>query len=722
MDLHYIVDKLNDAPFQYGLSLLSISEKSSQELLQLLSDVFAKISPKHQHINVSKEDPDQTADRLIKFLKIVKYKPPSSVDPAMFRAYLGSGDRDTIFTILKWVVPQPQELQKRAFVGHYLSFPDMPEEFNYDADIMELKEEIKNLQGQFIETHRASEAVKGLNKDTAQMKKRIKSLEEEKERLTDKVAKAKGQVDKIADRASYMDVCSALRKQQDEEVNLSTSLLEQKKKLEKAEATHVKASTRLRDLQASYQEGSAAKLLEAVVEDVNNNRAMVGERYPKELEKRQKRVQVLQEALGGAVNTEVDLQRLQHQANALHSQIAEIQERRTQADKQRQGDKKFMQLRQAQQMGTMATRKKSDLNAKLERLLEKKTLLTAQFEKLTASDGSVAVVSEEEWRSKYESMKAALPSYKKMKKELGDIEAEVFVLAYTEELLADQEGSLNKNLAATARKQGVAGFADVANDLEKVSEQKSVADEAKGMTLQEISRTVEEINNSIADRKVRLAPQIKKLRMVRQAFAELEAEHAQSKVSYDTAMAQFEQRVGSVQTEAEALKTEVLDNETKFHLLNCQLNITDHNIKRVSSGPTAERLKDKYQARVHEAEDQAKHMKDRQKDIKDTHSNGLSQIDMMNDLIKLLQLKLDLQRREMGIAPSAPASVPIMNPIGMGGHMGGGGGGGGGGMGGPKPMASRPVGGLAPLGNAPAAPPGGGKEFTAASGANVFVL
>lgn len=47
-------------------------------------------------------------------------------------------------------------------------------------------------------------------------------MEEEKERLNDKVAKAKGQVDKVADRANYMDVCSALRKQQDEEVHLST--------------------------------------------------------------------------------------------------------------------------------------------------------------------------------------------------------------------------------------------------------------------------------------------------------------------------------------------------------------------------------------------------------------------------------------------------------------------------------------------------------------------
>ena len=132
MDLHYIVDQLNAPPFQYNLSLLSLrhvicrlfeiihvlivsvyfrSEKSSQECLQLLSDVFAQISPKQkvpdienhkavgiqdltheilkltmhacfsQKIDVSKEEPEQTADRLVQFLKIVKYKPPASLDP-----------------------------------------------------------------------------------------------------------------------------------------------------------------------------------------------------------------------------------------------------------------------------------------------------------------------------------------------------------------------------------------------------------------------------------------------------------------------------------------------------------------------------------------------------------------------------------------------------------------------------------------------------------------
>ena len=63
-------------------------------------------------------------------------------------------------------------------------------------------------------------------------------------------------------------------------------------------------------------------------------------------------------------------------------------------------------------------------------------------------------------------------------------------------------------------------------------------------------------------------------------------------------------------------------------------------LRQVSSGPSAERLKDKYQSKVAEVEEQAKQLKEKQREIKETHTTGLSQIDMMNDLIKLLQIKV----------------------------------------------------------------------------------
>ena len=46
----------------------------------------------------------------------------------------------------------------------YFASHQMPEEFNYDGDIMELKEEIKALQQRFIEVHKANEGVKAANR------------------------------------------------------------------------------------------------------------------------------------------------------------------------------------------------------------------------------------------------------------------------------------------------------------------------------------------------------------------------------------------------------------------------------------------------------------------------------------------------------------------------------------------------------------------------------
>jgi hypothetical protein len=55
-----------------------------------------------------------------------------------------------------------------------------------------------------------------------------------------------------------------------------------------------------------------------------------------------------------------------------------------------------------------------------------------------------------------------------MKKELGDIEAEVYVLSYTEELLAVRESAYLDHVKKIEKKQGIAGFSELTNTLEKV--------------------------------------------------------------------------------------------------------------------------------------------------------------------------------------------------------------------------------------------------------------
>lgn len=79
------------------------------------------------------------------------------------------------------------------------------------------------------------------------------------------------------------------------------------------------------------------------------------------------------------------------------------------------------------------------------------------------------------------------------------------------------------------------------------------------------------------------------------------------------------------------------------------------------SGPAAERLKDKYQSKLNKAEAEVKALKEKQREIKDTHTTGLSQIDMMSDLVRLLQLKVG-GWHWLGLRLDVVIAVPCIYP------------------------------------------------------------
>jgi predicted nuclease with TOPRIM domain len=83
-------------------------------------------------------------------------------------------------------------------------------------------------------------------RDSAALRAKITGLQEEKDRLSDKVRMSKEKFDRLEERMEYMECCNALRKTKDDEVMLSQQLQTQKSVLERAEATYARSSTRLR--------------------------------------------------------------------------------------------------------------------------------------------------------------------------------------------------------------------------------------------------------------------------------------------------------------------------------------------------------------------------------------------------------------------------------------------------------------------------------------------
>ncbi len=290
-------------------------------------------------------------------------------------------------------------------------------------------------------------------RDAGALRQRAKQLDAERARVSEHLERVEAQVAALPDRGSYLEACGALKKQQDLEVALSQQLQvtggrgtgsgrawrpagcrtpasclparrpaagglmlwrncprrlpqAQRQQLERAEAAHQRAAARLREVQASTSDASGARLLELLQEEVQALRQQVGEKGPKELERRQKRLAALREALNNGVNTEVgrcrqggwqlrrpleqahgaaapapqpaqplpsaprprpapvwsggqlmqrtvrgprppvqvDLQRLSSQASQLQAAISGLQEARAAREKAQQGDRAYLQV------------------------------------------------------------------------------------------------------------------------------------------------------------------------------------------------------------------------------------------------------------------------------------------------------------------------------------------------------------------------------------------
>lgn len=96
--------------------------------------------------------------------------------------------------------------------------------------------------------------------------------------------------------------------------------------------------------------------------------------------------------------------------------------------------------------------------------------------------------------------------YKQRRAELNDLKAEYGILSRTLDILKAQEKSMGEHLDRIESMQGVKGFRETREILEKISDEKAHTDEEKSRTLEEMSNLVHALNAKIAEKKVFLAP------------------------------------------------------------------------------------------------------------------------------------------------------------------------------------------------------------------------
>jgi len=281
--------------------------------------------------------------------------------------------------------------------------------------------------------------------------------------------------------------------------------------------------------------------------------------------------------------------------------------------------------------------------------LERKLMAKmSQLEALGPQARSSAVSTKSEDFKKYAStLRGKTAQYKKFKAALGELRAEFGVLHRTEQLLQAQARSVGAKLQEVEEAKGIRGYAETQLGLQKVSESKAAADEAKGQTLEEISQVVDEINEQIKARKNRLAPQIKELRALRAKYQELESEYLEKRSVYENTAVSLDSEMSKLHEEVAAYEEDIAKEETRYHYLHALRTIVDvaaSRAKAEASGAT--RTSEAYQARMRVQEEETKNLRAQQKAVKESHDKNVGQISVYKDLHKLLKCKLDCQKRD----------------------------------------------------------------------------
>jgi intraflagellar transport protein 81 len=569
-----IVEKLNGPPFNKSVTLVSLTELSPSQLLQLTNDVFAYLSSAHR-VDVRDEPPEVGGPRMCTFLQLLKY--PGASDPRGHEALglsLCRGDRDALFPVLTYVLARLPALKKRAYVARYLVPLEVPPECASDDTVGALLQEYRHLQGEFKETHKALERVVGGGGSASapkatpgELKKEIAQLEDERGQLIEKIASLKRKTGEIKGFAPLLDLTSSLRKEQEEEARLGERMAEQRAAVTAAERRYTEVNHRLAETRAHVREDmtSGAAVMEALRKEVEEGRELTARVLPASTEARRNTLARLEKMLAVPPRTEAQLAELRGKIAHLEGSVGALSAQVASAQSSA-GDEKLAMFRQ---QSALVAKKLAQREEALEALKREGEGLAREVEsresKLSELSGP-NYMKKEEFKAYAASLRTKTAQFKALKAHLGELRQETVVLARTESLLKGRVGDIDAFLKRLEEKKGVAGYTAVQSDLEKVSKLKSRIDESKSATLQEISRIVEDIQKTIEEKKVVLAPKIKALHASRALFNDTQAKYVRERSTYESVAVGLEAEKAALERQADALQGEAVAEAAKVHV------------------------------------------------------------------------------------------------------------------------------------------------------------
>lgn len=517
-------------------------------------------------------------------------------------------------------------------------------------------EHYKQLQEQFKSVHKEVDQLRSSKTRPGELRKEITQLEEESHQLQEKIANLKKKTATESGFKDILEATSALRKEQEEQAKLAERKRDQMMSLTLVEKRSRECEQRLMDLRSSLSHDTPPdQLFEHLNSQVERNRDILMAKFPQEFKLQQDNLQRLERALNEPPKTEADIADMEDEIASLKSSIQHFQMQIAEAQKNAGDDKLGIYRQHANVQMKKLAGKEDDLDA----LRTEKVKMQKQIEDLEAKMSELSgskFMSREEFKQYANSLRNKTNQYKKVKVELAELTAESVVLHRTEQLLKSKDADLDGFLKAMEAKKGVTGFLDTQEKLDNISEMNAQVNKMKGETLEEISRIVTDINQTLKERKNQLAPQIKELRAVRQRYQEMEQTYLEKKAQYDNTAVGLETERIKLEQECNAFQEDCLREESQYHLLHCMLQIEQGKVSKIEQEVEFEKgngrllrdiksFQELYKHKVAQQESLTKELRKQQKTLKMNTTDHNAQRQQFENLFKLLQCKVKLAGR-----------------------------------------------------------------------------
>ena len=653
-DLRYIVEALNREPFKKSYTVITFDSLDPLNLLQLVNDVLSEIDP-DQRIDLREEPPEQTAIRMLSVLRLLNYKPKTDTGEGMntFRQGLIQGEKLTIYPLLKWLLERTPDLKKRAYLARYLVKIEVPQEHLQDDVVMETYQTYQDMLEHFKELHKAVEYEKSSEYNTADVRRDIESMEQESKQLTRQIERLQRRVEAFPNHEEMVESAQKLRKERAKRIQLEKQKQDQKEKLLQFQQKVQRMSRQLEEVKASTEGLTADKIISRLEEETKVIRLLTEDDLPKKTEVKRKRCLELEKVLLEPVVSELDLEVIQQQIEETNMEIRELMEKRMAGDESSQENMTLFR-----QQASMIAYKREAAAEKCHLLTEELSEVEKELEKQRKNldeMGGLALVDEGEFKKCLARMRKIGNEYKTKKVELSKLRAEFGVLSRTEEILKSRDDNVEELLKFLEEREGVTGYRETQDTLEKVSAMKSEVDDKKEETLKEMSKRVEKIKVAIEEKKASLAPLIRDVRPLRQQHQQLLATHSEHKQTYDNLAVGFQTNRVQLEQEVRQLWEECVAEESQYHYLNCMLQSVKLQQQRianemkvmVSKDPAEKKksLRDQFTRKIQEQENLGRALRDKQKEVKENHEYSIKQLKMWKDLQRLFKVKNECFQR-----------------------------------------------------------------------------